>query len=52
MHKLDRPEDPHEVSARIESYFWDPVAVEVDSEGRLYVLETNRHRFQVYQTKS
>ncbi len=45
-------DDPHEVSARIESYFWDPVAVEVDAEGRLYVLETNRHRFQVYATSS
>ena len=45
-------DDPHEVSARIESYFWDPVAVEVDAKGRLYVLETNRHRFQVYQSSS
>jgi DNA-binding beta-propeller fold protein YncE len=41
--------DPHEVSARNEAYFWDPIAVEVDEKGRLYVLETNRHRFQVYQ---
>jgi DNA-binding beta-propeller fold protein YncE len=45
-------DDPHEMSARIESYFWDPIAVEVDHQGRLYVLETNRHRFQVYQTSS
>lgn len=45
-------DDPHEVSARVESYFWDPVAVEVDAQGRLYVLETNRHRFQVYETRS
>lgn len=45
-------DDPHEVSARIESYFWDPVAVEVDVKGRLYVLETNRHRFQVYQSSN
>ncbi|MDA0676409.1 MAG: NHL repeat-containing protein [Chloroflexi bacterium] len=44
--------DPHEVSARIESYFWDPIAVQVDRKGRLYVLETNRHRFQVYQSSS
>jgi DNA-binding beta-propeller fold protein YncE len=41
-------DDPHEQSARIESYFWDPVDVEVDGAGRLYVLETNRNRFQVY----
>ncbi len=45
-------DDPHEESARIESYFWDPVALEIDAEGRLYVLETNRNRFQVYETKS
>ena len=42
-------DDPHEVSARTEPYFWDPVSIEIDPEGRLYVLETNRHRFQVYE---
>lgn len=42
-------DDPHEESARVEPYFWDPVSLTVDREGRLYVLETNRHRFQVYQ---
>ena len=42
-------DDPHEESARIEPYFWDPVAVTLDSQERLYVLETGRHRFQVYQ---
>ncbi len=41
--------DAHEVSARIEPYFWDPVDVVVDSEDRAYVLETLRHRFQVYE---
>lgn len=42
-------DDPSEVSARIEPYFWDPVDVVVDDEDRVYVLETSRHRFQVYQ---
>ena len=42
-------DDPNETSARIEPYFWDPVAVKLDAEERLYVLETGRHRFQVYQ---
>ena len=41
-------DDPHEVSARIEPYFWDPVTVVVDDEDRAYVLETARHRFQIY----
>ena len=42
-------EDPHETSARIEPYFWDPVAVTLDQQERLYVLETSRHRFQIYR---
>jgi len=42
-------DDPSEVSARIEPYFWDPVAVVLDDEDRAYVLETCRHRFQIYE---
>jgi DNA-binding beta-propeller fold protein YncE len=42
-------DDPAEVSARIEPYFWDPVTVVLDEEDRAYVLETCRHRFQVYE---
>ena len=42
-------DDPGEVSARIEPYFWDPVRVALDAQERVYVLETGRHRFQVYQ---
>ena len=41
--------DPSEISARMEPYFWDPVAVELDEEGRVYVLETGRHRFQIFE---
>ena len=41
-------DDINEESARIEPYFWDPVAVAIDDEGRGYVLETCRHRFQIY----
>lgn len=41
-------DDLHEESSRIEPYFWDPVAVTLDEQARLYVLETGRHRFQVY----
>ena len=40
---------PYHVSSQTEPYFWGPVAVSLDHEGRLYVVETNRHRFQVYQ---
>ena len=41
--------DPHEVSSHIEKYFWAPTSVKLDSEGRLYVTESNRHRLQIYQ---
>ena len=44
----DDVDTPYEESARIEHYFWGPVSVKLDREGRLYVTETNRHRVQVY----
>ena len=37
-------------SAAIEKLFWGPVAVEIDPAGRLYVVESCRHRIQIYQT--
>ena len=42
-------DDVNEASARIEPYFWDPVAVTLDDDDRAYVLETCRHRFQIYE---
>ena len=42
-------EDVREVSARIEPYFWDPCSVMVDADSRVYVLETCRHRFQIFE---
>ena len=42
-------DDPSEISARIEPYFWDPCAVTLDDEGRVHVLETCRHRFQIFE---
>ena len=29
--------------------FWNPVAIEVDSQGRILVVDCQRHRIQVYQ---
>ena len=43
------PNDPHEVSSHIEKYFWSPMSVKLDGEGRLFVTESNRHRIQVYR---
>ena len=42
---------PHLTSSQIEPYFWGPVSVKLDREGRLYVPETNRHRVQIYQKR-
>lgn len=39
---------PYLVSSQTEPYFWGPVSVTLDRQGHLYVTETNRHRFQVY----
>lgn len=45
----DHLNTPYHVSSQTEPYFWGPVSVSLDAAGRLYVTETNRHRFQVYQ---
>jgi DNA-binding beta-propeller fold protein YncE len=42
---------PYHISSQTEPYFWGPVSVKLDRKGRLYVTETNRHRFQVYQKR-
>jgi DNA-binding beta-propeller fold protein YncE len=42
---------PYHISSQTEPYFWGPVSVSLDGQGRLYVTETNRHRFQVYQER-
>ncbi len=42
---------PYLISSQIEPYFWGPVSVRLDSAGRLYVTESNRHRVQIYQRR-
>ena len=42
---------PYHISSQTEPYFWGPVSVSLDRDGRLYVVETNRHRLQVYQKR-
>jgi hypothetical protein len=32
-----------------EKAFWGPIAVEVDDQNRIFVLEAVRHRIQVYR---
>ncbi len=46
--KLD-VDDPHEVSARTEPYFWDPASVTLHGDNLILIVETGRHRFQIYE---
>jgi DNA-binding beta-propeller fold protein YncE len=46
---LSPHDDLREESASIEKFFWGPTAVKVDEQGRLYVVESCRHRMQVYR---
>ena len=40
---------PYQVSSQTEPYFWGPVSVRLDTQGLVYVTETNRHRLQIYR---
>ena len=42
-------DDPFDESSIIEKYFWAPVSVKLDGEGRVYVTESNRHRVQIFE---
>lgn len=44
------PDDPHEESSHIEKLFWSPMSIKLDSSGKLYITESNRHRIQIFQT--
>ena len=35
-----------------EKLFWGPIAVEVDYEGRVFIVESARHRIQVYRKQA
>ena len=39
---------PYQKSAQTEPYFWGPVSVKIDAIKRLYVVESLRHRIQVF----
>lgn len=46
-HLLDT-DDPHEIASHIEPIFWSPICVELFDD-KLFILERNRHRIQVYK---
>ena len=39
---------PSDQSASVEKLFWGPTSVKVDSEGRVYVVDSCRSRIQIY----
>ncbi len=41
-------DDPHEESAHIEKLFWGPTALALDNDAHLLVVDSNRHRIQVF----
>ncbi len=41
--------DPYEESYHTEKFFWSPSSVKVDDSGRVFVVDRNRHRIQVYE---
>jgi hypothetical protein len=47
--ELSPQDERREESASIEKLFWGPVSVKVDDQNRLYVVESCRHRIQVYR---
>ena len=46
---LPDPNDRNLVSAHIEKYFWAPMALAISPDNRLFVLESNRHRIQIFE---
>ncbi len=47
----DHLDTPYLISAQSEPYFWGPVSLRLDQEERLFVVEANRHRIQIYQRR-
>jgi hypothetical protein len=41
-------DDPHERSAHIEKLFWGTTSIALDSDGHVLVVDSNRHRFQIF----
>ncbi len=48
--EIDSPgEQRREESANVEKLLWAPTAIKLDSQGRIYIVDSLRHRLQVYQ---
>jgi DNA-binding beta-propeller fold protein YncE len=49
---LSPSDDLRQESASIEQFFWGPTAIKVDDQGRVYVVDSCRHRIQVYRQEA
>lgn len=49
---LLRSGSPGNEAASIEKLFWGPTSVKVDLHGRVYVVDSLRHRIQIYRRES
>jgi DNA-binding beta-propeller fold protein YncE len=45
----DYPEQAREESASVEKLLWGPTAVKLDGQGRIYIVDSCRHRLQIYR---
>ena len=43
------PEQAREESANVEKLLWGPTAVKIDAVGRIFIVDSCRHRVQIYQ---
>ena len=47
---IDPPQERYrEESASIEKLLWGPTAVKLDNAGRIYIVDSCRHRLQIYR---
>ncbi|HZA22930.1 MAG TPA: NHL repeat-containing protein, partial [Dehalococcoidia bacterium] len=42
-------EQAREESANVEKLLWGPTSVKLDAQGRIYIVDSCRHRLQIYQ---
>ena len=51
--EVDPPAERYrEESASIEKYLWGPMSVKLDRAGRIYIVDSCRHRLQIYRKGS
>jgi len=47
-----RSDIQRETSANVEKLLWGPTSVKLDDQGRIYIVDSLRHRLQIYQRGS